>query len=49
MVKGAHDKVLEMCVSYFSEGVRPIPFSGSQKEQIYQIARGMGNSGNFMK
>ena len=45
MVKGAPDRILEMCCGYYSEGRRPMPFSSSQKEQIYQIARGMGNSG----
>uniref|UniRef100_A0A914PLQ5 Calcium-transporting ATPase n=1 Tax=Panagrolaimus davidi TaxID=227884 RepID=A0A914PLQ5_9BILA len=45
MVKGAPDRVLEMCCGYYSEGVRPMQFSEGQKEQIYQIARGMGNSG----
>lgn len=45
MVKGAPDRVLEMCYGYYSEGVKPMPMSNAQKEQMLQIARGMGNSG----
>lgn len=45
MVKGAIDRVLDMCVGYLSRGVDPILFNPSLKERIFQQARGMGNSG----
>jgi hypothetical protein len=45
MVKGAIDRVLEMCVGYLSRGVDHVVFTSQLKERILQQARGMGNSG----
>uniref|UniRef100_A0A914CHB1 Cation-transporting P-type ATPase C-terminal domain-containing protein n=1 Tax=Acrobeloides nanus TaxID=290746 RepID=A0A914CHB1_9BILA len=45
MVKGAIDRVLDMCVGYLSRGVDHVVFTSHLKERILQQARGMGNSG----
>ncbi|KAH7727794.1 hypothetical protein AAVH_04838 [Aphelenchoides avenae] len=45
MVKGALDRVLDMCIGFWSGGITPTPLTGEHRSQILQNARGAGNYG----
>uniref|UniRef100_A0A7E4UZ87 Calcium-transporting ATPase n=1 Tax=Panagrellus redivivus TaxID=6233 RepID=A0A7E4UZ87_PANRE len=45
MVKGALDKVIDMCHGYYAHGGHIMPISDAQKEQILNHGRGLGTAG----
>ncbi|KAE9550846.1 hypothetical protein FO519_005950 [Halicephalobus sp. NKZ332] len=45
MIKGALDRILDICQSFVGNDNRIFPINDNFKDQVSQIARGMGNSG----
>uniref|UniRef100_A0A914I672 P-type Ca(2+) transporter n=1 Tax=Globodera rostochiensis TaxID=31243 RepID=A0A914I672_GLORO len=45
MLKGAIDRVLQMCVGYLDNGVTQRPLTAQRREQILHLANGLGQSG----